>query len=187
LSYFVQESRSISLLYMQITYISITHPKHNLVQICTLLKSTTFVEFTHIMIVLYCVSSVCYVCVFLCVWVREKDLPVMKTDSVHFKAVVLDNTSNIIQCRYFICLRLLVTSFGIVRSNAAHREDYGFCYESSAVAVRNPLVQRVICVTRVGTLNKVTVRNVFLNSEEFFLTWQFTKGYDLQRTEHVSV
>jgi len=111
----------------------------------------------------------------------------MKTDRVYFKDMVLENTSNIIQCRYFICPRLLVTSFGIVRSNAAHRKDYGFCYESSAVAVRNPLVQRVICVTRVGTLNKVTVRSVFLNSEEIFLTWQFTKGYDLQRTEDVSV
>jgi hypothetical protein len=42
-------------------------------------------------------------------------------------------------------------------------------------------------VIRVGSLNEVTVRNVFLNSEEISLTSEFTKGYDLHRTEDVSV
>jgi hypothetical protein len=46
--------------------------------------------------------------------------------------------------------------------------------------MRNPLVQRVFCVTRVGTPNGVTARSVFLNSH-------FKKGDDLQRTEYVSV
>jgi len=32
--------------------------------------------------------------------------------------------------------------------------------------MRNPLVQRVFCVIRIGTLNEVTVRSVLLNSEE---------------------
>jgi hypothetical protein len=53
--------------------------------------------------------------------------------------------------------------------------------------MRNPLEQRVFCVIRLGTLNEVTERSVFLNSEEISLTSQFKKGYDLQRTEDFSV
>jgi len=53
--------------------------------------------------------------------------------------------------------------------------------------MRNPLVQRVFCVIRIGTLSEVTIRIVFLNLEEISLTSHFTKGYGLQRTEDVSV
>ena len=79
---------------------------------------------------------------------RETDLSFMKTDRLYFKTIVLEKTSNIIQCRYFVCPRLLVTLFGIFRSNAAHFRDYGFCYESSEVTLRNLFgTTRVLCDT----------------------------------------
>jgi len=109
-------------------------------------------------------------CVCVCLSEGERNLPLMKTERVYYKVILLENTSNVIKCQYFICPVSLIASFGIFRSKAAHRRDYGFCYESSAVAMRNPLVQRGFCVIRIGTLNGVTVRSVFINSEEISVT-----------------
>jgi hypothetical protein len=81
---------------------------NNLVQTYTLLKSTTFGEFTNIM----CFVCIFCMCVCVCLSERERDLQLMKTERVCLKVMVLENTSKIIQCRCILWPRLLVIPVG---------------------------------------------------------------------------